>query len=88
MPPIPGLTTYRPLTVSVSEQGITLRDEAKTISGTVDLTLLTGAAVPLRTARGGHTGRHPLTRTPQRLLLLQGAYHRPAPAHRIAGNDL
>ena len=38
-PPIPGLTTYR-RSVSVSEQGITLRDETD-YPGTVELTLLT-----------------------------------------------
>ena len=38
-PPIPGLTTYRRC-VSVSEQGITLRDETD-YPGTVELTLLT-----------------------------------------------
>ena len=38
-PPIPGLTTYR-RSVSVSEQGVTLRDETD-YPGTVDLTMLT-----------------------------------------------
>ena len=59
-PPIPGLTTYR-RSVSVSEQGITLRDETD-YPGTVDLTLLTEQQARPHCGRlcGGHTGRHPL----------------------------
>ena len=68
-PPIPGLTTYR-RSVSVSEQGITLRDETD-YPGTVDLTLLTEQQ-PVPTAdalRWAHWAASALTRTPQRLLL-------------------
>ena len=52
-PPIPGLTTYR-RSVSVSEQGITLRDETD-YPGTVDLTLLTEQQ-PVPTADGFAVG--------------------------------
>ena len=52
-PPIPGLTTYRRC-VSVSEQGITLRDETD-YPGTVDLTLLTEQQ-PAATADGFAVG--------------------------------
>ena len=52
-PPIPGLTTYRRC-VSVSEQGITLRDETD-YPGTVDLTLLTKQQ-PAATADGFAVG--------------------------------
>ena len=52
-PPIPGLTTYR-RSVSVSEQGITLRDETD-YPGTVELTLLTEQQ-PVPTADGFAVG--------------------------------
>ena len=52
-PPIPGLTTYR-RSVSVSEQGITLRDETD-YPGTVELTLLTEQK-PAPTADGFAVG--------------------------------
>ena len=52
-PPIPGLTTYR-RSVSVSEQGITLRDETD-YPGTVELTLLTEQQ-PAPTADGFAVG--------------------------------
>ena len=59
-PPIPGLTTYR-RSVSVSEQGITLRDE-QNYPGTRSLTLLTEQQ-PIPTADGfavRHWANHPL----------------------------
>ena len=52
-PPIPGLTTYR-RSVSVSEQGVTLRDETD-YPGTVELTLLTEQQ-PIPTADGFAVG--------------------------------
>ena len=52
-PPIPGLTTYR-RSVSVSEQGITLRDETD-YPGSVELTLLTEQK-PAPTADGFTVG--------------------------------
>lgn len=52
-PPIPGLTTYHRC-VSVSEQGITLRDETD-YPGTVELTLLTEQK-PVPTADGFAVG--------------------------------
>lgn len=86
-PPIPGLTTYR-RSVSVSEQGITLRDETD-YPGTVELTLLTEQKpsppqMVLRWVRWAVSG---LTRKSR----CQGhtrTHHRPAPAHCMAGNDL
>ena len=52
-PPIPGLTTYH-RSVSVSEQGVTLRDETD-YPGTVELTLLTEQQ-PVPTADGFAVG--------------------------------
>ena len=60
-PPIPGLTTYR-RSVSVSEQGITLRDETD-YPGTVELTLLTEQK-PAPTADGFAVGTLLLRRCP------------------------
>lgn len=63
-PPIPGLTTYH-RSLSISEQGITLRDETD-YPGTVELTLLTEQkAAPPRTAlRWAHWAAFGLTRVP------------------------